>query len=294
MRRWLLFMLICAVWSVVAAPLPRDDAQRACWQRYTRERTRINLNEPKAVDFSNLRTGYTVQSPFLVEFAVRGLGVAPAGKPMEGTGHHHILIDTRLPSTVTGKIPFSDTHRHFGKGQTFTVLDLSPGSHTLRLLFADYDHRPYFVFSPEIVVNIAGRRGNQVPTIDPQNLEASCAAWYQHELTQPHSTDDAIYVANLRDDEPVISPLNLRLGVVGWGVAAKGVVGERNGYFTAELFRDGKLVQTIDLSNGATQAHLFVTPATYRLRVRFFESSTGKEAVPAYEMNLPVAAQERI
>ena len=41
-----------------AAPLPGNDLERQCWQKHTRERTRIDLKNLTAVYFSNLATGY--------------------------------------------------------------------------------------------------------------------------------------------------------------------------------------------------------------------------------------------
>ena len=115
-----------------AEPLPKDDRERACWLQHTRERTRVKLTEPTVVDFSNLRDGQTVRSPFQVDFAVRGMGVVPAGKPHPKAGHHHVLIDTPLPLNVGDQIPFNNGHRHFGKAQTGTTLELPPGPHKLR------------------------------------------------------------------------------------------------------------------------------------------------------------------
>ena len=117
--------------SGLALPLPQGDLERQCWQQYTRARTRPG-KDPTSVEFSNLRDGDTVRSPLLVSFAVRGMGVVPAGKPLAGAGHHHLLIDRPLPRNVGDEIPFSDTHKHFGKGQTFTQIDLPPGPHRLR------------------------------------------------------------------------------------------------------------------------------------------------------------------
>ena len=37
----------------------------------------------------------------------------------------------------------SDTLLHFGKGQTETILNLEPGTHTLQLVFADWLHIPH-------------------------------------------------------------------------------------------------------------------------------------------------------
>jgi len=280
-----------AVWAL---PLPKDEAERACWLAHTRERTRPNTEGLTSVDFSNLRDGYVVRSPFVVAFAVRGMGVAPAGKELPHTGHHHLLIDTRMPLSLTDGIPFSDTHKHFGKGQTFTTVDLPPGDHTLRLLFADYKHRPYFVFSPEIRVKVAGKRGGEPLRVDQPNADAGCKAWYQDEQSRPRPPGEWVGVGNLRDGEPVISPFALHFAVEGWGVCAAGQDVERTGHFVLELRRDGKPVQTVDLSNGATQATLNLPPANYQLRLRFVDGKTGRDLLPAYEAALPVVGQERM
>ena len=277
-----------------AESLPRDELERSCWQRYTRERTQLNMRELTAVDFSNLKTGHRVQSPFLVEFAVRGMGVVPAGKPLLGAGHHHLLVDTRLPMLVSDKIPFSDTHRHFGKGQTFAVLDLPAGRHTLRLLFADHDHRPYFVFSPEITVVVTGKRSTQPLRIDPAQFDASCAAWYQEELSRPRPPGEWVSISNLRDGESVSSPFNLRFSVDGYGVCAAGQSAERSGHFMLEVERDGRRLQALNLSNGATQAHLTIPNGSYQLRLRFVDGATRRDLLPAYESTVVVSGQERL
>ena len=95
--------------------------------------------------------GAVVGSPFKLRFEVSGLVVAPAGEVVPGSGHHHLLINTD-PLPAGTAVPFDERHLHFGKGQTSSLLDLPAGKHTLRLLFADHEHRPYFVFSPEITV----------------------------------------------------------------------------------------------------------------------------------------------
>ena len=140
-------LALLLVTSASAGPLPDDPQQRRCWLENTAARTAVDLREPTAVRFSNLRNGDVVRSPLWVEFGIRGMGVIPAGNPNPRAGHHHMLVDTPLPLNYQDKIPFSDTYKHFGKGQTGTLLELKPGKHTLRLLFADHDHRPYFVYS---------------------------------------------------------------------------------------------------------------------------------------------------
>jgi hypothetical protein len=91
------------------------------------------------------RDHQTVHSPFVVRFGLKGMGVSPAaaGK-IDGTGHHHLLVDTDL-SAIDLKLPLPSTDKiiHFGKGQTETQLTLPPGKHTLELLFADSTHHSF-------------------------------------------------------------------------------------------------------------------------------------------------------
>jgi Domain of unknown function (DUF4399) len=283
--------------AAAAANLPADETERSCWLKHTRERTRVNLNEPTAVDFSNLRNGYVVASPVQVEFAVRGMGVVPAGKELKGTGHHHILVDTRMPPSVTDKLPFNDKHRHFGKGQTATLLELPPGPHTLRLLFADHEHRPYFVFSPEITVQVQGPRSTTPrPKIDPKAFDETCAAWYQDEVSRPRPPDEPLHFNNLRSGEVVTSPFNVRLGVDGFGVCARGQSAEKTGHFMLEVLSkaERKPVQSFDLSNGATQANVFAPVGAYTLRLRFVDPATGADLLRPHEMPVTVATQDRL
>lgn len=285
--------LLLAGESAVAAPLPQDALERQCWAQYTRTRTRPG-KDPTTVDFSNLRNGYTVRSPFLVAFAVRGMGVVPAGKPLAGSGHHHLLIDTPLPRNVGEKIPFSETHKHYGKGQTLTQVDLPPGPHTLRLLFADHEHRPHFVYSPEIRIQVAAKRSAEPLRIDPNRLEESCAAWYQDEVSRPRPPGEWLGLANLRDGEAVTSPFVLQYGVEGFGVCAAGQSAERSGHFILQLLQNGKPLQTLDLRNGATQSTLSLPNGNYRLKLRLVDGASGRDLLPAYEHELPVTGQERM
>jgi hypothetical protein len=90
------------------------------------------------------RNGATVQGPVTVKFGLKGMGVAPAGVKFDNTGHHHLLVDTDLSDLkLDAPLPASDKVLHFGKGQTETTVTLTPGKHTLELLFADYQHIPF-------------------------------------------------------------------------------------------------------------------------------------------------------
>ena len=92
--------------------------------------------------FIDLADGDTVDSPMTVRFGLSGMGVAPAGTEKEGTGHHHLIVNTDLPS-LDEPIPSDENHLHFGAGQTETKLDLPRGPHTLQLLLGDHNHIPH-------------------------------------------------------------------------------------------------------------------------------------------------------
>lgn len=101
--------------------------------------------------------GQEVTSPFTVRFGLGGMGVAPAGIERENTGHHHLLIDTDMSSLDLGNpLPATEQVKHFGGGQTETVLELAPGQHTLQLLLGNHLHVPHTppVISKKITITV--------------------------------------------------------------------------------------------------------------------------------------------
>ena len=105
----------------------------------------------------NLKDGDTVNSPFLVQFGLSGMGVAPAGVEKPNTGHHHLLIDTTLTAEqMKEPIPSDSNHVHFGGGQTEAMVTLPPGQHTLQLVLADWTHIPHVppVMSQPITITV--------------------------------------------------------------------------------------------------------------------------------------------
>jgi len=90
------------------------------------------------------QNGAKVHSPVTVKFGLKGMGIAPAGIKFDNTGHHHLLVDTDLSELkLDAPLPATDKIVHFGKGQTETTLTLTPGKHTLQLIFADYLHQSF-------------------------------------------------------------------------------------------------------------------------------------------------------
>lgn len=113
--------------------------------------------EGTSVYFINLKDGDSVKSPVLIQFGLKGMGIAPAGVQFENTGHHHVLIDLD-EATLDMNIPLAatDNIRHFGKGQTETLLELTPGIHTLQILLGDASHLPHnpVVMSEKISITV--------------------------------------------------------------------------------------------------------------------------------------------
>ncbi|TVP90893.1 MAG: DUF4399 domain-containing protein [Thioalkalivibrio sp.] len=110
---------------------------------------RVAPPEDAEVYFITPFDGETIEGSVTVRMGLRGMGVAPAGVDMDGTGHHHLLVNMPLEEVdLDATLPFSDQTRHFGGGQTEGILDLPEGTHTLQLLFMDYRHAS---FDPPVV-----------------------------------------------------------------------------------------------------------------------------------------------
>ena len=136
---------------IVAAPLAAAQTPAA-----TPERTASPTGAE--VYIISPKDGATVHNPVIVQFGLKGMGVAPAGVKFENTGHHHLLIDTDAPADAGAPLPATDKIVHFGKGQTETTLaSLTPGKHTLQLLLGDQNHIPHNppVISKKITITVA-------------------------------------------------------------------------------------------------------------------------------------------
>ena len=96
--------------------------------------TKVFIIQPK--------NGEIVDKTFEVIFGIEGMTLAPAGTYENNTGHHHLIIDAKLPA-LSLPIPASENYVHFGKGQDRTVLTLEPGKHSLQLLLGDGNHVPH-------------------------------------------------------------------------------------------------------------------------------------------------------
>jgi hypothetical protein len=124
-----------------------------------------SIRKPAPADarvyFIGLEDGAVLPENATIRFGLVNMGVAPAGIERQHTGHHHLLIDTKLPP-LDQPIPNDFNHLHFGAGQTEAVVTLPLGTHTLQLLLGDENHVPHnppVVSKPiKVIVTRTGRR----------------------------------------------------------------------------------------------------------------------------------------
>src|SRR5450631_3589777 len=121
-----------------------------------------------AVYFIGLKDGDTLPTKSTIHFGLRGMGVAPAGSDRANSGHHHLMVDVPTPA-LDHEIPNDFQHLHFGAGQTETELTLTPGEHTLQLVFGDKNHVPHSppVVSARIKVKVADQTSPQAQAQAP-------------------------------------------------------------------------------------------------------------------------------
>ena len=110
----------------------------------------FSISANPKVYFINLEDGDRVESPFLIQFGLSGMGIAPAGTDRENTGHHHLLINVK-DIDLSKPIPSSSSHIHFGGGQTESLVDLMPGDYSMQLVLGDMTHTPH---NPPIISQI--------------------------------------------------------------------------------------------------------------------------------------------
>ena len=123
--------------------------------------------------FTNLKDGDRIETPYLLKFGLSGgWGLAPIAQAGQGkSGHHHLLVNRDLPLDFKKALPFNDQYIHFGKGQMETVLTLPPGEYTLRMLLADQQHLPHFVFSKPAKITVTRKTATDPATLQKKGLE---------------------------------------------------------------------------------------------------------------------------
>ncbi|MGZ8324550.1 MAG: DUF4399 domain-containing protein [Rhodoplanes sp.] len=173
------------------------------------------------VYFVDVKDGDTIPTKATVHFGLRGMGVAPAGSDRANAGHHHLLIDTDLPP-LDKPIPNDFNHLHYGAGQTEAEVTLTPGEHTLQLLFADKDHVPHSppLSSPRIRVRV----------VEAAPPPATASAAPPPARRNPSPADAKVYFVYPTNGAYVSRTPVIRFGLVNMGVAPAGVAKPNTGH----------------------------------------------------------------
>ena len=110
--------------------------------------TSVSISEPS--------NGAKISGPVKVCLSTSGVTVEPAKMgDNKGKGHHHLLVDLNLPRNLSKPIGKDANHIHMGDGSKCKKLNLTPGKHTIRALFAKGNHVPYDpALTTEVMFNV--------------------------------------------------------------------------------------------------------------------------------------------
>jgi len=183
-----------------------------------------------------------------------GLVVEAPAEIGEGTGHLHILVDANfIPAgAVIPSGEEDEQHIHLQDGSTVATISLSPGSHTLRVQFANSLDAalPGDQYRDEITVNVAfGRGAEQVMFVEPL------------------------------DDATVPQTFTVKTASLGLPVEPAGAIREGAGHMHILVNEDFVLEVVpedethIHLDEGQLSTELSLDPGTYSLRLQMANGS---------------------
>ena len=205
--------------------------------------------------FTNLKDGATLESPFVARFGLSMRGIVPAGHSAGHAGHHHLLINQPLPLDFRKPLPFTEQYIHFGKGQMETVVDLPPGSYSLRLVLADQGHIPFFVYSKPLRLTVSRQNKGVAP--------ASLLGESRIEMLSP------------ADRATVQLPLRIQLHASGYNISHAAPRLPDTGHFRLTLERPGQKAEVIELDGGQTEFWLRPPKGSYSARVELLNNGNG-------------------
>jgi len=226
----------------------------------------------KEAYFTNLASGASIETPFLLKFGLSGMGLAPITKPQARTGHHHLLINRELPLDFSKPLPFNEQYVHFGSGQMETVLTLPPGEYDLRLVLADHRHIPDFVYSKPLHVTVTRKNAG----VDPATL---VRPGVELMLAEPGATAG--------------KPLRVQFHASGLNVSHVALREKGTGHFRLSALRDGVAkAEVLDFTGGQTEAWIKPPAGHYQLKLEFVDNlEPGKVLAAASPQPLVVSAK---
>ena len=264
---FLAFLVFLASWTLApplaqaqpAVPLEAVDSTKTIFHPWEVPTPRLKSE----AYFTNLADDDKIETPFLLKFGLSGgWGLAPIAKAAAGkSGHHHLLVNRDLPLNFKEALPFNDQYIHFGGGQMETVLTFGPGIYTLRMLLADQQHLPHFVYSKPVTITVTKKN----PT-DPKSLQTTGIS-----LMLPESS--------------VRPPFRVQFHASGLNVAHQSQQIPGSGHFRL-VGSDGRETADMAVVNGQTEVYLSPPPGNYNLQL-FWVSNRA----PSGASIEPVSAQ---
>lgn len=210
--------------------------------------------EPSAY-FTNLRDGDTRESPFVARFGLSMRGLVPAGQTAGRAGHHHLLVNRELPLDFKKPLPFNDQYIHFGKGQMETVINLPPGIYTFRLVLADKEHIPYFVYSKPVSITVS----KQNKAIAPASVQGL----------------PRVELLGLTESAVQRPPFRLQFHASGFNVSDATPKIAGTGHFRLTMDKPGRKPETVDFREGQTEAWLNPPDGNYSLHLDLIDNASG-------------------
>jgi hypothetical protein len=241
-----------------------------------------------AVYFVGLKDGDTIPTKSTIHFGLRGMGVAPAGSDRVNSGHHHLMIDVPTPALNT-EIPNDFQHLHFGAGQTETDITLTPGEHTLQLVFGDKNHVPHSppLMSDRIKVKVVDQ------TVAPPPAAATGTR-------KPSPKDAKVYFIYPTDGAYITPTPVIRFGLLNMGVAPAGFDKPNTGHH--HLIVDAELppldqpipsdFNHLHFGAGQTEAKITLPPGPHKLRLLFADANHVPHDPPVYSAVINVTVTE--
>ena len=211
-------------------------------------------NQPSTY-FVNLKDGDIKETPFVARFGLSMRGLVPAGKTAGRAGHHHLLINQALPLDFKKPLPFTSKYIHFGKGQMEMVVNLPAGNYDLRLVLADQEHIPYFVYSKPLNLIVS----KQNKSVDLASVQGS----------------PRIELLGVADRDTVRPPFRLQFHASGLNISDIGPKVPDTGHFTLVMERTGQKSETIAFTGGQTEAWLNPPAGNYNFRLELVNNVSG-------------------
>jgi Domain of unknown function (DUF4399) len=236
-----------------------------------------------AVYFIGLKDGDTLPTKSTIHFGLRGMGVAPAGSDRANSGHHHLMVDVPTPA-LDHEIPNDFQHLHFGAGQTETELTLTPGEHTLQLVFADKNHIPH---SPPLISDRI-----KVKVVDQAAAPPQAAAGTRH----PSPKDAKVYFISPTDGAYITPTPVIRFGLLNMGVAPAGFDKPNTGHHHLLIDADLPALDQpipndfnhLHFGAGQTEAKITLPLGRHKLQLLFADAGHVPHDPPVYSSVIEV------